>query len=63
MKDYLKARNDCDKAIELNPSYGFAYLNRGIAKEMLRDNTACNDWQKAADLGVASAKQYYQDCK
>ena len=44
--------------------YGYAYLNRGIAKEMLRDNIgACEDWKKATQLGVESAKNYTGDCK
>ena len=41
-----------------------AYVNRGNAKEMLRDmNGACADWFKAKELGSESGKKYYaEDC-
>jgi hypothetical protein len=51
-----------DKVIllESDPNYGSAYLNRANAKEMLRDQEgACNDWQKAKELGVELGKTYY----
>jgi len=44
----------------LNSSNGIAYLNRGISKEMLRDvDGACEDWQKASDLGINKGREYY----
>jgi len=63
--DYEKAINDYDKAISINNTFEMAYLNRGISKEMLRDETgACKDWAKADELGLASGKQYYEQiCK
>ncbi|HEY0092322.1 MAG TPA: hypothetical protein VGB43_07545, partial [Flavobacterium sp.] len=63
-KDYKGSSDDCSKAIQLNPSYGEAYLNRGIAKEMLRDAPgACADWKKAKELGIEAASNYNGDCK
>ncbi|MBI2967312.1 MAG: hypothetical protein HYY40_05805, partial [Bacteroidetes bacterium] len=64
LEDYKSAINDCNMAIKINPQYGFAYLNRGIAREMLRyAEEACSDWKKASDLGVVSAKSYLtNDC-
>jgi len=38
MLDYRGAIQDYDKSIELNPSYAFAYNNRGIAKDELGDS-------------------------
>jgi len=44
------------------PDYGFAYLNRGISKEMKRDSKgACTDWEKASSLGVQNAKAYIEN--
>ena len=41
----------------LNPSI---LLNRGITKEMLRDEEgACEDWSKARKLGLQQGKTYY----
>jgi tetratricopeptide (TPR) repeat protein len=62
-RDFKGAVEDCNKAISLNSNYAEAYLNRGIAKEMLRDGSACDDFSKAANLGIAAAKQYVNDCK
>ncbi|MDB2651816.1 hypothetical protein N9Y26_00755 [bacterium] len=37
-----------------------ALLNRGITREMLRDvDGACQDWQKAYDLGLEKGNEYY----
>jgi tetratricopeptide (TPR) repeat protein len=59
-KDYKKALEFAEKAIKSDPKYGSAYLNRANAKEMLRDQEgACNDWQKAKELGVELGKTYY----
>jgi len=56
-KDYVKTKELCTKAIQLNPSYGPAYYNRGLALQMLREEeNCCRDWKKAAELGVDAAK-------
>ena len=64
MKDDMGAVDDATKAIQINSEYAAAFLNRGIAKEMLRDNKgACLDWGKAKKLGSEMAAQYLTDCK
>ena len=61
LKDYKGAVKDCDKAILLSDSYAAAYLNRGIAQEMLRQqDKACEDWNKAASLGLQNGKSFVQ---
>jgi hypothetical protein len=48
----------------LNYDYAAAYLNRGIAKEMIRDpKGACRDWERAKKLGNEAASKYMSDCK
>ena len=46
--------DDCTKQFNFNPEYGYAYMNRGIAKEMLKDldGACCADFNKAAQLGA-----------
>jgi tetratricopeptide (TPR) repeat protein len=63
-KDYKKAKDMSTKAIELNPSSGPAYFNRGIARQMLHEEDgSCADWKKASDLGVSAAKSFMNtDC-
>ncbi|HOV55853.1 MAG TPA: tetratricopeptide repeat protein, partial [Bacteroidales bacterium] len=61
IEDYQSALEDFNKAIELDNNYAIAYLNRGNTKEMLRDMSgACEDWKKAADLGISSAEMYHK---
>jgi len=52
------------KAIDLDPKNGQAYYNRGIARQMLREEEeACNDWKKALELGITPAKSFIDtDC-
>jgi hypothetical protein len=57
--DLSGAIADFSEAIEIDPTYGDAYLNRGVVKEMQRDEKgACRDWSNAADLGVTAALNY-----
>ena len=57
-------KEDCDKAIKLDPNYAYAYLNRGNAKELMRDeNGACQDWRKAVELGAEGARAYIGTCQ
>lgn len=59
-KDFKNALDNAEIAISIDKYNGAAYLNRGIAKEMLRDmKGACEDWHKAQDLGVELGKTYY----
>jgi len=56
--------SDFDKAIELEKDYAKAYLNRGISKQMKRDEDgSCSDWERALELGIELAKKYLNnDC-
>ncbi len=62
---YQEAIKDFDKSIEIKPSYGIPYTNRGYAKMKIGDqNGACDDWTKAAELGIKQAKKFINDfCK
>ena len=52
---------DFDRAIELNPQYATAYVNRGMAKASLNNSgAACRDWQRAVDLGLPNANELIQ---
>lgn len=64
-KEYKKAEDMATKAIELNAKNGPAYYNRGIARQMLRNEAgSCSDWNKASELGVSAAKSFVStDCK
>lgn len=58
-KDYKSAVEWSNKAITLDSKSGNSYINRGIAKQMLKDEEgACADWKKAAELGVALGRGY-----
>ncbi|GAA4838894.1 tetratricopeptide repeat protein [Algivirga pacifica] len=58
------ALNDTNQAIALSPKNGSAYLNKGIAEEMLQQyDKACQSWQIAAANGVSIANEYLKDCK
>jgi tetratricopeptide (TPR) repeat protein len=64
MNDLAGALMDCDKAIQLDPAYGFAFLNRGILKDAQQDyKGACVDWNKAKQLGVELASKYLEVCE
>ena len=64
MEDYQGCVEDCNKAIELDATYSYAYLNRGNARELLRDERgACMDWQKAVELGADGAKAHIGICE
>ena len=58
-KDYKAATEWANKAIQADAKLGAAYVNRGIAKQMLKDEDgACADWKKAAEYGIAEGKRY-----
>jgi tetratricopeptide (TPR) repeat protein len=55
---YNPALEDLNRAIELDPENGNAYVNRGLAHYYLKDlQKACEDWQKAADMGMPKAQE------
>ena len=59
-KEYQLALDNAQIAIDIDKQNGAAYLNRGIAREMLRDmKGACEDWYKAQELGVELGKSYH----
>jgi len=58
LKKDEEALKDFNKAIEINPDYADAYLGRGTSKYNLKDTKgACEDWNKAANLGNTRALQ------
>jgi tetratricopeptide (TPR) repeat protein len=60
MEDYQSVIASASTAIEKDKNFGAAYYNRAIANEMLRNELeACQDWNKAADLGIRIAEEYY----
>ena len=63
-KAYQACVDDCSMAISIDPNYAYAYLNRGNAKELLRnDEGACQDWNKAVELGAESARSHIGICQ
>ena len=51
---------DLNKAIELNPKFGFAYYNRANVKCMLKDYTgAIADYTKSIETGPETPEAYY----
>ena len=47
------------QSIANDPKNGPAYYNRGIARQMLREEAdCCSDWKKALELGVTGAKSF-----
>jgi Flp pilus assembly protein TadD len=63
LEDYAGAIEDYNKVIQQNPDQGEAYLNRGIAKEMIRDEAgACADWKKAQENGISIPSEYLIIC-
>lgn len=58
-QDFLSAINDFTKAIKYDKNDVHAYFNRGIAHFNIgMKKSACEDWQKAGDLGNYSAFKY-----
>jgi tetratricopeptide (TPR) repeat protein len=62
---YFEGIKDLSKAIELNPDYGIAYANRGIAEKNLGNKEkSCQDFIRAISLGFTQVEeQYKQNCK
>jgi tetratricopeptide (TPR) repeat protein len=53
-----------DEIIKSDTSFGRAYLNRGLARELTGNlDGACSDWKKASELGVKDAEKYIKECK
>ena len=59
LKDYEGAVEDYTKAIEINPTFASAYLNRGnISVLKKQPELGCEDFNKALDLGLNKALEY-----
>ena len=54
--EFQEALDDFNKTIELDPGYSNAWHNRGLSHYQLNQHDlACEDWQKAKELGFAKA--------
>ncbi len=63
MGNFKSAIYDYGQIIRIKPEDGFAYYRRGLAKQELKDKTACSDFKKAANLGNEEAEDYATGCK
>lgn len=62
IKNYSKAFEDINKAIEIKNDYDMGYLNRGVINMKLGNiKTACQDFNKAIKLGVEKNDHYKSD--
>ena len=60
--DNYKAISYYNKSLQMDSTNIRAYLNRGIAKEEIRDlKGACADWRKASQLGNQDAVQWVRN--
>jgi tetratricopeptide (TPR) repeat protein len=60
MKDYENAIRSYDRAIEINPNYAEAYLNRGIAYRNLKDyQNAIRSYDRAIEINPNDAEAYF----
>jgi tetratricopeptide (TPR) repeat protein len=52
-KQYNSSLQDLNKSIEIDPSNGNAFVNRGLAYFYLKDmDKACESWEQAARMGM-----------
>jgi tetratricopeptide (TPR) repeat protein len=52
------------KALEINPDYGLAYYNMGVAKQRLKDKAGtCDAFKKALSAGYQEAAPFAAECK
>jgi len=64
LKEFELSLADFNRTISLKEDYGVAYLHRGNIKEMLDDDAgACDDWSRAAALGVKQAESCLKNCE
>mgnify|MGYP000439316027 CR=1 FL=1 len=62
--DFKRAVSYYNKAIDVNPEFIVAYLNRGFVNELLgKLENACADWNMAFSLGQKEAEKYIKECK
>jgi len=60
LEKYKEALLDLNTAIKLDPEYAWAYRNRGVMKDRLRQSP-CSDYKKACDLGYEECCDWYED--
>jgi Tfp pilus assembly protein PilF len=61
LQNVKAARQDLTKAIQINPQFAQAYFLKGmVAQQQNQLETACQAFQKAAQLGDSKAKQALQ---
>ncbi len=54
--DLTQALADFDRAINLNPKFALAYINRGNTYIQKKDKVnACSDWKKACENGTCTS--------
>ncbi len=58
----ISALDDCNKAIELEPTFNYPYYIRGQLKKMLDMNDYCYDLLKAKNLGYPLESNLLNDC-
>lgn len=63
MGNFKSAIYDYGQIIRIKPDDGLGYYKRGLAKQEMKDKTACSDFKKAAALGNEEAADYANNCK
>ena len=58
----LSALSDCNTAIQIDDTFGFAFYIRGQIKQMLAKPDYCLDLLRAKELGVTVEAQLLKDC-
>jgi len=60
---YQDAINDCNRALQYNSNYEYAYYLRGLCKLKNNDDSGVADLRKGGEAGIAALKdlEYYQN--
>lgn len=59
LSEYENVIENCNISINLKPDYNYPYLYRGRARYNTKNKYgACEDWEKALELGLSEAKDY-----
>lgn len=61
LKDFTGAIRDYDQSIALDPTDAGTFLNRGNARYNLNMVSACDDWDKAYQMGNAQAGKMFRE--
>jgi tetratricopeptide (TPR) repeat protein len=57
------AQQDCNQALEIDPSNAFSWYISAVIKKLLGDKEYCVDWKKAKDLGYPIDKALEKGCR